>query len=282
MLRLFRIGVIAFALFVATGLTFACDDAGEDEPEVTATVAAESDQTPTVDEAVAPTEESTSTPEPPLGLESFHYTVALDMTIDQPAPQEDATITGTVEGDFVAPWSHAWEQSFELAGLSGSESFVIIGDDAWKREGIGAWEETTQADLAAADALDLTAADPSFLGDLEFTNELGELEGEPEQINGVSALRYDLSEQIDAFIDLFGTDFFQGEAAGLEDLEMTVWLEEGTQTLVRADLAAVAGPEILAGTDAPFAISTDAKVRVHMTIDITQMNDPSIRVEPPI
>lgn len=264
MLRLIHVLVLTLGLVVVAAFSFTCDGGEAEEPEPTETA----------------TVEPTSTPEPPLGLDSFHYSVALEIGIDEPGTEDDSSVNGMVEGDFAAPWSHAWEQTFNVGAIGGTESFVIIGDDAWKRDGNGEWQQTTASDPEVTDSTDLTAADPDFLSDLEFTNELGAIEGEPEEVNGVQTLRYDLSDSIAALVDIFGTDFFQGDAAEFQDLDMVVWLEEDTNTLVRADLTALAGPDVFG--DAPFAVSPDADVTIHMTIDISKLNDTSIDIEPPI
>ena len=77
-----------------------------------------------------------------------------------------------------------------------------------------------------------------------------------------------------------GEDFL-ADTAGLEDFEMTVWLDEETDGLVRAELTATAGPDIF-GDDAGFNLADDATVTVSMTINVTQINDPDIEIEPPV
>ncbi len=229
--------------------------------------------------------EPTETRREPSGgaapFDSFHYTVDLGFTVTEPGQQEETFISGQVEGDFVGPDSHAFSSSFAFGGLSGTQEVVIIGDDAWIKEAGGDWRKATRADSAVADAIDLTSADPDFLQDPEISDALAALDSEPETINGVDTLRYHIPKSaLPALTSLLGEDFLQ-DVSGLKEFEMTVWLEEETRALVRADLTASATPELL-GQDAPFDISPDSTLTVTMLINLTQINDSDINIEPPI
>ncbi len=275
MSRFHTLALLAGALMFF-GFVAACGGGGDkDGAKATATVAG-----PT--EAAEPTETRDGAPSGRAApFDSFHYTVDLGFTVTEPGKAEETFISGQVEGDFVAPDSHAFSSSFAFGGLSGTQEVVIIGNDAWIKEAGGDWRRATRADSAVADAIDLTSADPDFLQDPEIGDALSALDSEPETINGVDTLRYHIPKSaLPALTSLLGEDFLQ-DVSGLKEFEMTVWLEEETGALVRADLAASATPELL-GQDAPFDISPDATLSVTMLIDLTQINDSSISIEPPI
>ena len=234
--------------------------------------------------APPPAAEPTDTPEPPAGkpvaFESFHYTVDLEVTIGE-GDDSEPFISGRVEGDFVAPGSHAFSNTFAFAGLSTTQEVVIIDDQAWIRGGSGDWRETTVFDPDVLDAIGLTSADPEFLQDQQFADDIAILDSEPETINGVETRRYHIpKDAVQALVDLLGDDFLE-DAAGLEEFEMTVWLEEETDTLVRAELTASVAPELL-GEDSGLSLADSGPVTISMLIDVTQIDDPAIQVEPPI
>ena len=251
-------------------------DDGDDTPTATA-VATE------VPADGEPTEEPDATSEPAgeAAFDSYHYTVDLVFTISAPGETDETFVSGQVEGDFVAPDSHSFETTFEFAGLSVSQAAVIIGDDAWLKEGSGDWQATTRSDSAVLDALALTSADPGFLDDENFADDFAALDSTSEELNGVQTRKYFIpKEAVDTLVDLLGDEFL-ADTAGLQEFEMTVWLEEETGTLVRAEFDAIAGPEIL-GEDAGFSLPEDASAHVTMVINLTQINDSSISIEPPI
>ena len=271
--------LVAAIALVATG-AIACRSSSKKKPEPTATktqaAATSAKRTP-----AGKTPAATTTTGASAAFDSFHYTVTLDFQVNDPAQPESSLINGNVEGDFVAPDSHAFTSQFDFFGLSFSEEAVIIGDDAWYRESDGDWRATTRDDADVQNALSLTSADPGFLQDPEFSSNLSGLDSESDTINGVETRRYHIpKEAIEALSQLLGESFLQ-DAAGLQDFEMTVWLEKETDSLVRAELTATASPEVFGG-DAPFDLSPEATVSIHMTINVTRINDDRISVEPPI
>ena len=192
---------------------------------------------------------------------------------------DEDVITAHIEGDFIAPDSHSFTQRFELAGLSGEQSVVIIGDDAWIREGSGDWTKTTAGDPAVLDTLDLTSADTDFFDSSELATDLAGLDSEVEEINGVMARRYFIpAGAVDTLVELFGGEFLD-DAGGLESFEMTVWLHEENDALIRAEFVALAGQELLG--DATIVLGEGGLVRVAMVIDRSRINDDSIVIGAP-
>lgn len=278
------LGLLA-GLLLVLGLLTACGGGdGETEPTDTpeATEALEADETQEPDGMATEPPEPGTTSEPAAGspFDSFHYTVDLAFTVSEPGGEDEVFISGQVEGDFVAPDSHAFATTFSFAGLSATQEVVIIEGDAWIREGSGDWTETTALDPEIQDALDLSSADPGFLQDPEFADDLARLDSEPDTINGVETRRYFISrEAVETLAALLGEDFL-GDTSGIEEFEMTVWLEEETDALIRAELTVTASPELMA-EGAPFDLDPDAELTISMFIDVTQINDPDIEIEPP-
>lgn len=251
MIRFFRIALVPLLLVLVAGFALACDgDDNGGDPTATAAMTGEPDDATEAPGATA-TESASGT-----------------------------AIAGHIEGDFVAPNSHAFTQRFEVGGLSGEQSVVIIGPDAWVREGSGDWERLSSDDPEVIDLLDLTSGDVDFLDSTELGDDLAALDSESEEINGVATRRYFIPrEAVATLVDVLGGDFI-GDAAGLEEFEMTVWVGEESGAIIRAEIEAIAGPDLLGGGTG-FDISPDSSVQLSLTIDRTQINDPDIVIEPP-
>ena len=215
-----------------------------------------------------------------------------DQATATPAPSDAPIATSTseaageadleirIEGGFVAPDAHSFTYDTTFAGASGTIEAVIIGDVAWIRVDAGEWEERTRDAPAVLVLVNLSSADPDFLVDQDFVANLQTLDGEPDSINGVETTRYFIpSETVSELAGLFGGSLLD-DAGGLTDLEMTIWLEEETEGLVRAEFAAIGTAELLG--EGTLDVPPDAEVTISLTIDLTQINDPTISIEPPI
>jgi hypothetical protein len=275
--------LLLISLLFSAATFAACGDGGDgDDGEPTATQA---EPTGSAGEAT-PTEEDGGPTEEPVAaipFDSFHYTVDLDFQVNDPeGGTEQPPIGGTVEGDFVAPDSHRVQTRFEFVGVSVVEEVVIIGEDAWYREGeAGDWTATSLSDERVQSAISLSSADPDFLPGPDFAEDIAALESEPEERNGVQTRRYHIpAEALRTLGDLLGEDFF-GNLEGVQEFEMTVWLEEETGGLVRAELSAVTTADAL-GEDAPFALGEGFTASITLVIDLTEINSRSISIEPPV
>jgi hypothetical protein len=265
-------------LSLTLGLLAACGGGGG-EPTATVEPTAEATGEPTGEPDDEATEEPTVGPVS-LPFDSFHYTVELMLVINAPQGADQPGIEASVEGDYVGPDSHAFTNSFSFAGLSGRQDVVIIGEQAWFREGSGAWRATSIDDPDIAGALDLSSADPEFLYDREFIDDLRSLDSEREVVEGVSTRRYHIPrESLEALGALLGEDFLAG-SEGLDEFEFTVWLEEETGMLVRGELVATASPEFFG--EPLFEVQEGATISVSLRIALTQIDDPTILIEPPI
>src|SRR3990170_734705 len=147
--RLFALLIIAPLL---AALIAACGDGGDEgEPTATAPAAEETATEVPLATPGATEPEPTDTSAGLIPFDSVHYVVDLEITIAQPGEADETFISGQVEGDYVAPDSHAFTNTFEFGGLSGTDEIVIIGDDAWIREGQGDWTATSRLASEIAD-----------------------------------------------------------------------------------------------------------------------------------
>ncbi len=250
------------------------DDKSSDSP--TATVAATDEPVPTGASTSEPTAVSFA-----RTYDAYHYRIDLAVDIEDPMTDEPAQIAGTIEGDFEAPNSHSFTQNYTIGGISVTEEAILIGDDAWYREGnVGDWTATTATDPAVTDMLSLTSADEGFIDDPEFANDIAALDSEAETVNGVETRRYHIpSDAIDDLGVLFGEDFF-ASASGITEFDLTAWIGEDLNGLVRGELTATGTPEIF-GAGSPFDVSPNSIVTIRMTINVTQINDESIAIGAP-
>lgn len=269
-MRRFQLTVLLCAgVLVFVGLACGGDN-GEASP--TGSVEATATETPVAEPTVASTG---------AAYDSYHYTVDLLVTIDDPAQDEPAQVSGIVEGDYLAPHSHAFKSTYEVAGISATEEGVIIDSDAWYRDGgVGAWTATIANDPMILSRISLTSADESIVDDPEFVSGIAALNSEPEVVNGVNTRRYHIpKDSIDDLGALLGKDFF-ANASGITDFDLTAWVGEELNGLVRGEMMATTGPEIF-GADSPFDVSPDSVVTIQMTINVTRMNDDSIEIGQP-
>ncbi len=284
--------LLTLAVFVPA-LAAACggggskkDDDGEAKP--TRTAAANDDETP--EKAASPTKRAAVKTKTPAAkatvsarpttapsvfdLASFHYAVEISFNV----VGETEGIGGSIEGDFVAPNSHSYSQQFAFGGLSGSEDAIIIGDRAWQREGEGDWDEVDPDTLNT----DLTSADPEFIADSEFIEDIDVLDSEDDEVDGREARKFSFSlDDIETIAGLLGEDFL--DSNDLEDVEgftMLVWVDKEEDIILRADLTATALAAALGDTG--LGVDPDQVIEVRLTLRLSRVNDDSIEIEPPV
>src|SRR3989304_5783988 len=110
MFRILRLLPLLLVLLLV-GAGVSCKGGGDKKPAATAT---ERQAPPTPAEATGQPTQKPSARAPPF--DSFHYAVDLSFNIMQPGQAETALVSGTIEGDYVGPDSHAFSSSFEVAG----------------------------------------------------------------------------------------------------------------------------------------------------------------------
>jgi hypothetical protein len=214
-------------------------------------------------------------------LERFNYTVSFELTIEGEGVDE-SVVSAEVTGSHIAPDRHAWTDRYAIGSLKFSESYIIIGDDAWTRSGSGRWTATTASDPDVVDATDLTSADPVF-ADEEFAEDIGVFDSTDERRNGIETRRIAISQaDFGRLSSLFGSDFLPSDLEGFRELAFTVWLSKSGDHLIAAELEALVSPEFLSSDgDFPFDIPPGANARIRMALDREDINDDSIVIEPP-
>lgn len=251
------------------GVSIACGDSNN-APTATA---------PVVTLAPITTGEPGLTPEP--AFQSFAYEVQFVAAIESARSQPITSIERRAEGLFEAPGSHAFGGGLGVVGQTPPHQGVIIGDRAWYREGEGGWQEMPASEFVQLSASALTSAQPGFLNDATFENKLEGLDFTTEESSGVMAHKYIVpADEVDRIGSLLRIAFLQ-DISELENFVLTAWTSEETGALVRFELSTLAPSAAVLG-QVPENIPADAKARVTLHVELSRINDSSIRISPPI
>ena len=181
-----------------------------------------------------------------------------------------------VEGEFEGPDRLTCRGTVGFAGFTvPTEEIVVIGNDAWINTEDG-WRATTTSDTSVADVLDTCAGSPTFWEDFGFFD-LGTNKGQSEEINGVPAVRYDLGEALESLATL---GFAPSEFESTTVEQFVVWLAEEGKWPVAVSMRFL-------GDAAAFELSEigleeGQQLAMELTVDITDANNPDIRVYPPL
>jgi hypothetical protein len=278
-LRMVLLGAVATGAFLLLAACGGGEEEGEEKeasPAVPAATETPSEATATVtptEEAreatatVTPAETQTAAGEIFYGLDSFHY--RLEMQAALSGEEEPLGFGITSEGDYVAPDRHAWSITTDIGSLSLEEEAIVIGESAWYRSG-GDWRETTVDDPDIQDAVDFSTMDPDFFPDLE---DFEGLRGE----DGLKVRHYQVSEEAVDFLKSF---MDVEDLEGIEQFSMEFWVASDGGWPVRMIFQGRATAEAmeLEGLGSPEGSLVDFSLR----FDVTQVNDPSVTIEPPI
>jgi hypothetical protein len=254
--------VAALLVLLAVGLLAACGGDG-DEKETTGEV------TPAAAGATAvatPGEEST-TGEAAAPAEAFanlqSYRIAMSFTLEGGTGDMGGTLAMDLEGAFVAPDRSQANVSAHLGDLELAEETITVGDQTWVKTG-----DTWAEGQAQFDISDLSPA--SLLQDLK-PEQLRVLKPTEETINGVKSLRYSIDrgdiESLGNLSALFGDG--EGLENLPEDFNIDLWLAKDGGWPVRLTMAAQG------------AIDGGDEISLDFSLDITDVNDPGISIEPP-
>ncbi|MEX2159075.1 MAG: hypothetical protein WEB04_06685 [Dehalococcoidia bacterium] len=263
------LAVILASLII--GVAIACGGgASNNAPTATA---------PVVTPAPIATGEPGPTPEP--AFQSFAYEVQFVAAIESASSQPITSIERRAEGLFQAPGSHAFGGGLGVVGQTPGHQAVVIGDQAWYREGDGAWQQITTTAFLQLGASALTSAQPGFLNETAFEGKLEGLDFTTEESAGVTAHKYSVpADEVNRIGSLLRIAFIQ-DISQLENVVLTAWTSEETGALVRFELSTLAPPAAVLG-QVPENIPADAKARVTLHVELSRINDSSIRISPPI
>ncbi len=275
--------------FAACGGDDDDDDDGGGEPSATVASSETAEPRETTEPDSTRTPRATSTARSgdgvpsPLDLDSYRFEV--DIEIGDPATPDETLIRGSVSGEFEGPDKHYILNEFEVAGISGRNETILIGDQAWYRDEGEEWAETTLTDSDVESAIQLSSADPEgfFAPDDEFLDDISQLQGESESHNGLDTTKYTITnEDFELLTRLLGEEFLSpDEMEGIESLEMTVWVAEEGDYVVGTEITIV-GDATALGEDVPAPTAGESTIRIRIAYEITDIDDSSIKVEPPI
>jgi len=254
--------VVALLVLLAAGLLVACGgdgdekEAAEQQPPTAAeaTTAATPEEGGATDEAAAPAEAFAD-------LES--YRIEMRFTLEGGTGDAAEALAMDLEGAFVAPDRSQAKVSARLGELELEEETITIGDQTWVKTGDVWVEGEAQFDIG-----DLSPA--SLLEDLQ-PEQLRVLKPTKETANGVESLRYSIDRKDIESLGNLSSLFGDGE--GLEDLpedfDIDLWLAEDGGWPVRLTMAAQG---VIDGGD---------EMSLDFSLDITDVNDAGIEIEPP-
>ncbi len=271
----FRWAYLLGALVLALGMLLAAACGGGEEGEEEAGPSPERATEVVEEEAEEekPTREAEEEEEPELAepsaafadLKSYRYLMRFDIegtSTGQEAFEGTFAFDLNVEGAFVAPDREQVKVTGSMFGLELEEETIRIGDRTWVHTD-GGWVEG-EAEFTTEDFSPASFAEAFNAEDLRI------LKPSKETINGIRSLRYKISkaniEKIAGFAGLFG------EGAGLEDLpenfDIDLWLAEDGGWPVRLVMSASGDFDGVEGS-------------LDLSMDVTDVNDESIEIEPP-
>lgn len=191
------------------------------------------------------------------------YRIDLRFTLEGAADEGMGLLAVDLEGAFVAPDRSQVRVSARLDELELEEESITIGDRTWVKIDESWVEGEAQFELE-----DLSPA--SLLAELN-PEQLRLLKPSKETVNGVKSLRYSIGRgDIDALRSLGA---LLGDDEALEDLpeefNIDLWLAEDGGWPVRVTMTARG------------AIDEGDEISLDFSLDVTDVNDLDIEIEPP-
>lgn len=223
-------------------------------------------------QVAAPTLES------PAALASYRYQMTIDLSGSAASGLDgapaglslDLELSMELSGSVIAPDREQSKMTVDLGFLTLEVETIRIGDRVWTRESGGEWELQSTADAGLLD-LGFELSPTDFFGD-DVTGAgldamravLADLGGTQETVNGVEAVRYDLSA------DQFAQAFPDGDGAP-PDATTSIWIARDSGVPVRLVLEAT-----IEGEDGDAGESG-----MRLELNLTDLNSDDIRIEPP-
>ncbi len=208
----------------------------------------------------------------PDQLTSFRYTLMIEVSSGEGDEAASLAVDLSMEfsGAVITPDREQSTIKVDFGFFKIEAETIRIGDQSWTRESGGEWE----ADSAGADVLPLEfAAGPiEILGGSEFSSlqqVIAGLSGTTQRVNGVDAVRYDLTAEqfAQAFPNQDDGDAFS--TGDLDELTVSLWVARDSGIPVRLILEGV-------------TTGDDSGGSVRLELNLTDLNSSSITIEPPI
>jgi hypothetical protein len=213
-------------------------------------------------------------------VDSFRYAVALAFgPADGSAPDPNQTGSLTLTGAYVAPDRSTLDLSLKSSAFPFEIKTVQVGDVLYTNLG-GTWQQSSAADGSLVSSFLPTSQrfyDAFALDDLAA---LGNYT--VEERNGMTVKHFSLDkEALGRIAEQAGQRGAVRELLKADDLHMDLYVADAENYLVGLRFTGVAATNpldaLLGGTPVP-----DAKVKFQMSLDLTNIGDPTISIEPPV
>ncbi len=236
------------------------------------------DAVPTPDAtATAPLSTPTAQNGSALPLERYRYVVTLTLREQNDKASE---VVITTRGRFQSPDRHALTYTVQLDEGATSRSAVLIGDDAWFRQGEESWRKISKDDPKLAELMGSAFSPnrPDFLGGPQFRqiqDSVLRLPSTEEAVNGVPANHYRVGEAGREFFEAFLT--YDAILRNVDDMSWDLWLAKDGGWPVRLLATTTVVRDIKVLQELGLKAPTDWELR----IDISRPNDPSLVIMVP-
>ncbi len=231
--------------------------------------------TPAADSPLAIAEDLSGGLSPLQKVSSFNY--AVDVAFESKGGDKDESGSVTLSGSYRGPDRFSLKLKLDAPGMPVDIQAIGIGNDLYTNLG-GAWEKVAANDAGLLSSLLSTNED--FYR--EFTLKgLGDLGGfTVEDLNGIRVKHYRLDQDD---LQKLATEAGQGDVVqsllSAGDLAMDLFLADAGGFLVGLRLDGTLNNK-LPGTGLP-ALG-NGTVELHVKMDLTDLDDPNITIEPPI
>ena len=222
---------------------------------------------------------------PPAALKSFRYEMTMELSGSAASGGSglpsgvsiDLDLKMEMSGAVISPDREQSTLKVDFGFLKLDVETIRIGDRVWTRQSGDEWQEET-ADLGelgldfSVSPVDLLGADETGGGFETLRSVLGALDGENDRVNGIDAVRYELtSEQFTQAFPSGGLPGGLSEGApdgALEEMLVQVWIARDSGIPVRLVIEASAGD----GGD---------EGEMRLELNLSELNSSEIEIEPP-
>jgi hypothetical protein len=250
----------AVVILLAGSVLAACGGGGKEDG-----VAKESAPEPAATAAATPEElaaEITSGPAQAFA-KLGSYRMKMHLTLEGTTTEASGALAVDLEGAFVAPDRSQTHVNASLDDLPLEEESISVGGQTWVKTG-DSWVE-------GEPQFKLSDFSPGSLLEELGPEELSLLEPSKETVNGVDSLRYNIDQADVEAIPSLGA--FLGEDGSVENLpeefNVDLWLAEDGGWPVRLTMMARG------------VMDGDEEMSLDFSMDITDVNDPGVEIEPP-
>lgn len=265
-----RAFVVAVVCVLGALLVASCSDGDSPDARLTSTPA-----------EAAPSPTATPQGGGALPLESYQYLATVKVKERGPRGKGKEVVF-TTWGLYQAPDRHSFTYALKLGGEKPIvHRAVIIGDEAWMRTNKKEWQEVPADDpeLESLLATAFTSKRPDFLGGPGF-EEVREsarrLPSQEDAVNGVPADHYQVGTAGWEFMDSFLAE--ERGSGAVSDFNWELWLAKDGGWPVRL----VATAKVQRNMPVVNVLGLTAPADWQFRIEVSQPNDPSLVITPPL